>query len=79
MTNDPDSPRVLALMRTEIDAQFLIDHLRSLGIWSMNGGAGTSTGWPEAHGDVQVLVRQSDLQRAQQVRDELARTNPQVR
>jgi hypothetical protein len=79
MSNDPDSPRVLARLRTEADAYLLIEHLESLGIKAVYGGAGTSTGWPEAPGDVQVMVRQADLERAQAIRAELAATNPRVR
>jgi hypothetical protein len=42
----------------------LVAHLESLGISARVSGAGGSTGWPEATGYSQVVVRRSDLERA---------------
>lgn len=79
MSQDPNSPRVLARVPTEIDAALLVEYLESTGIKAMSGGAGTSTGWPEAPGDVQVLVRASDLERAIAVRAELSVRLPRLK
>lgn len=79
MSQDPNSPRVLARLPTEIDAVLLVDHLEGSGIKAMIGGAGTSTGWPEAPGDVQVLVRASDLERTLAVRLELSVRLPRLK
>jgi hypothetical protein len=78
MTTDPDSPRVLARLRSEVDAQFLVDHLASLGIKSMLCGSSLMSAQPEVPAVVEVRVRQADLERAQAARAELAVTNPRV-
>lgn len=79
MTTDPDSPCVLARLRTEADAQFLADHLESLGIRSILCGTPLMSVRPEVPADVEIRVRQADLERAQTARAELAATNPRVR
>ncbi len=79
MPDDPDSPRQLARLPTEVDAALLVEHLESFGIKAMIGGAGTSTGWPEAPGDVQVLVRLGDLERAAAIRETPAQRLPGLR
>jgi hypothetical protein len=79
MTADPDSPRVLARLRTEADAQLLVDYLKSLGIHSILCGTALMSVRPEVPADVEVRVRQADLDRAQAARAELAATNSRVR
>lgn len=66
MKGDANSPQVLAKLPTEAEAALLVGHLRSMGIEAYVSGAGTSTGWPEAASDVQVVVRQGDLARARE-------------
>lgn len=79
MSNDPLRPVEVARLRSEGDAALLIARLEQEGIKAMSGGAGTSTGWPEAMGDVSVIVRQCDLERARQIREELARQHEDFR
>jgi len=79
MSTDPDSPRVLARLRSEIDAQFLVDHLASLGIKAMLSGSPLMTAQPEVPATIDVIVRQADVERAQVAREKLAQTNPRVR
>jgi hypothetical protein len=76
MTTDPDSPRVLARLRSEADAQFLADRMRSLGIKAIVCGSPLMSAQPELPAEIEILVRQGDLERAQAVRAELAATNP---
>ena len=71
MQGDANSPQVLANLPTEAEAALLVGHLDSLGIKAYVSGAGTSTGWPEAPSDVQVVVRQADLARAQEALDHI--------
>jgi hypothetical protein len=56
VSNDPQRPVEVARLRSEVDAALLIARLEQEGIKAVSGGAGTSTGWPEAMGDVKVLV-----------------------
>jgi hypothetical protein len=79
MQTDPESPQVLARLRTEADAQFLIDHLDSVGIRAMMTGQELFNVYPEVPIDLRVLVRACDLERAQGVRAELAAVEPRVR
>ncbi|MBL8849995.1 MAG: hypothetical protein JNG89_09930 [Planctomycetaceae bacterium] len=79
MQTDPESPQVLARLRTEADAQFLIDHLGSVGIRAMMTGNVLLNVYPEVPADVRVLVRACDLERAQVVRADLATIEPRVR
>lgn len=79
MSNDPLRPVELARLRTEVDAALLMAALQEAGIKAMSNGAGTSTGWPEAMGDVGVIVRQCDLERARQIREELAKQHENLR
>jgi hypothetical protein len=68
---DPDSPTEVARVRNEVEATLIVGHLESLGIKAFISGAGTSTGWPEVPGDVQVVVRQADLERARTALDQI--------
>ena len=79
MQTDPESPQVLARLRSEGDAQFLIDHLESAGIRALMTGQGLLYVYPEVPADVRVLVRACDLEHAQGVRAELATIEPRVR
>jgi hypothetical protein len=71
MTVDPDSPQVVASSLTEQEAAVFASHLESLGIRAHVWGAHSSAAWPEVPRDVQVVVRQADLTRAQAALDQL--------
>ena len=73
MADDPNSPRVLVVVRNDMEAALLVGCLAEQGIDAHAGGAGTSTGWPEALGDVRVVVRLCDLERARAALEELPR------
>jgi len=64
MPADPHGPRVLTSCRNETEAALVVNLLASIGIQARIAGTGPSTGWPEALGEVQVVVRQADLNRA---------------
>ena len=66
MADDPSSPKVVAIVRTEMEAALIVNRLADEGIQALVAGAGSSTGWPEAPGDVQVVGRQEDLARAKE-------------
>jgi hypothetical protein len=80
MESDPNAPVVLANLLTDAEAALLIGHLESLGITARTSGAGGATGWPEAAGYTQVVVRQADFERAdaalQQQRSSVDRSAP---
>jgi hypothetical protein len=79
VSNDPLRPVEVARLRSEADAALLIARLELEGIKAMSGGAGTSTGWPEAMGDVKVMVRYCDLERARRIRGDLAQQHENLR
>jgi len=70
MPIDPDSPQVLACVANEIEAAAIETLLAGHHIKSTTTGGFTSDFRAEAPGKVQVVVRQADLQRAQQVLEE---------
>lgn len=75
MTTDPNSPKVLATVRTDIEAALIVNHLADRGIKAYVSGAGSATGWPEAPGDVQIVVRQIDLAQATELLDLVRNTD----
>lgn len=64
MASDPNEPVVLISMLSEAEAATLIAALDAYGITAQSTGGLTSGFKAEAPGDVRVLVRQSDLERA---------------
>jgi hypothetical protein len=74
MDADLDNPVVLANLPTDAQAALLVNRLESLGIRALISGAGGATGWPEAGGYTQVVVRQADLERAQAALDATTET-----
>lgn len=74
MENDPNGPHVLANSRTQMEAQLVVNHLEILGIKALINGAGPSTGWPEALGEIQVVVRRADIERAKQALADMQQT-----
>ncbi len=75
MAIDPDSPQRLTTARTDMEAGMIVNLLADAGIKALAAGAGTSTGWPEAPGDVQIVVRQADLARAKEVLEQSANSS----
>jgi hypothetical protein len=64
---DPNGPVVLARVRTELEASLIVGRLRDEGILAEMVGMLTSAFRAESPGDVKVLVRSQDLERARQV------------
>ena len=74
MADDPNNPQVLAGLLTEEEAALIVGHLDSLGIHADIWGANTSgVAWPEVPRNVQVVVRQADLERARAALERLQR------
>ena len=67
MAPDPNSPKVLVRVLTEQEATLIVNHLATEGIKAHIAGTGSATGWTEAPGDVQVIVRQGDVARAKEL------------
>jgi hypothetical protein len=65
MAEDPNSPKVLATLPTEVEASLIINHLAAQGIKALASGAGGPSGWPESRKWIQVVVRQADFAQAQ--------------
>jgi len=70
MTHDPNRPVVLTDYLTDIEARLLIGYLEELGIPAFHSGVGGSTGWPDAAGYAQVVVRERDYDQAKRGMDE---------
>src|SRR5262249_46311644 len=66
MTIDPDNPQVVGTFVTEQDAALAVGRLESVGIQAHIWGADSSSAWGETHANVQVVVRQADVDRARQ-------------
>ncbi|MCY3005532.1 MAG: hypothetical protein NTV29_06100 [Planctomycetota bacterium] len=64
MANDPNRPMVLNDYLTDIEARLLIGYLEENEIPAFHSGIGGNTGWPDAGGYAQVVVRACDLDRA---------------
>jgi hypothetical protein len=62
---DENEPRIVASYLTDWEAAALVGDLGLLGIKADMWGADSSAVWPELPGNVQVVVRQQDLARAQ--------------
>jgi hypothetical protein len=67
MSIQHDTPKVLEYAATEMEAAFLVATLREAGIDAQAEGVLTSALRAEAPGEVGILVRESDLERARQV------------
>lgn len=67
MSNDPNEAVKLATFTTEVEAQLLVGELADAGVDAQSSGALTASFRVEAPGEVAVLVRQSDLEKAKQV------------
>ena len=69
MAVDPNSPKVLAKLPTEVEAALVVNHLAAQGIKSSLAGSGSAAGWLDDRMDIQVVVRQADLARAKESLD----------
>jgi hypothetical protein len=77
MAGDPNSPQVLASLLTEAEAAIIVGHLDSQGIHADVWGASTSSAaWPEVPRNVQVVVRQADLEQARATLDRIQQNRP---
>ncbi|MHB1034176.1 MAG: putative signal transducing protein [Pirellulales bacterium] len=77
MAQDPNGPRVLLSTRNEVEAGSVATALAAYDIEASITGGFTSGFRAEAPGDVQVLVRASDLDRAKKALAEIrAEQNP---
>jgi len=74
MTVDPNSPKVLATLPTEVEAALVVNHLRNQGIEAHMSGSGSAAGWMDERIDIQVVVRQTDLARAKELLDLVRQT-----
>ena len=64
MSSDPNSPVVLTSVRTDIEAEAAVIALAEYDIRAKTTGGYTAGFRAEAPGDVNVIVRQADLERA---------------
>ena len=65
--SDPGNPVVVATAATEIEAGVIVSALEAEGITARTVGTFTSSFRAEAPGRVSIVVRQDELERAQQV------------
>jgi hypothetical protein len=70
MTTDPQRPVVLTKVQTESEAGMIIAQLDRAGIEAESAGALTSGLLGENLGEVEILVHESDLERAREVLSE---------
>ena len=66
MKPDPESPETLLSVANEIEAAAIVGYLEQCGIKAFAAGGYTAGFKAEAPGDVKILVRQADLDRARQ-------------
>jgi len=71
MSDDPQNPVALTSVPNEIEAAGIVAALKEQGIEVVATGSFTAGFRAEAPGVVQVLVRQEDLARAQQLLDQI--------
>lgn len=71
MTSDPNSPTVVHRAATAVEAASIVTALEGAGIEAQATGTFTSSFQAEAPGQVEVVVRQSDAEKAQEVLAEL--------
>ena len=71
MSSDPDSPTVVYRAATSIEAAAIVTALEAEGIETTTTGNYTSAFQAEAPGSVQVVVRQSQADKARTIIDRL--------
>lgn len=65
MPDDPNCPMVLTTVPTEVQAEMIVAALAGRGVEARTEGGLTGGFRAEAPGRVQVIVRQADLEQAQ--------------
>lgn len=71
MTTDPDNPEVLTSVPSEIEAAAIVTALGAHSIQASTTGGYTAGFRAEAPGNVNVIVRRQDLERAQRILAEI--------
>lgn len=71
MTTDPNAPVLLASARNEVEAAAICSALAAYGIQASATGGYTSGFKAEAPGEVKVMVKHGDLERAAQALKEI--------
>ncbi len=71
MTPDPDRPETLLSVANEIEAAVIVGYLDQRGIRAFAAGGYTAGFRAEAPGDVKILVKQADLDRARKALAEI--------
>ena len=75
MTVDPNNPEVLTSVPNEIEAMSLVTALSGYGIEASTTGSFTSGFRAEAPGQVQVIVKHADLDRAKDALADIIQSN----
>ncbi len=78
MTKDPNSPEVLTRVPSDLEAAAIVTALAARGIDASTTGSFTSGFRAEAPGNVQVVVRRQDLDRAKQMLTEIEKDQTSV-
>lgn len=78
MTTDPNSPELLESFPSDIEAATLVASLEAHGIQASTTGGYTAGFRAEAPGNVNVIVRHKDLDRAKQVLADFKRDQTDV-
>ena len=78
MPADPNNPEVLTSVGTDIEAAAIVGALAARGIEAATTGGYTAGFRAEAPGQVHVIVKREDLERARQALAEIEREQPEV-
>ncbi len=78
MTNDPNNPEILIAVPSDIEAATIVAALAARGITASTTGGYTAGFRAEAPGDVNVIVRREDLDRAQQALVEIKKEKSEI-
>lgn len=78
MTADPDAPEVVVAVPTDIEAATIVAALAARGVEASTTGGYTAGFRAEAPGEVQVIVKQSDLTRARLMLQQIRADNSDI-
>ncbi len=78
MPADPNNPEVLTSVRTDVEASAIVAALASRGIEASTTGVYTAGFRAEAPGNVNVIVKYGDLDRARHALTEIEHDQPNV-
>jgi hypothetical protein len=78
MTSDPDRPEELLAAANEIEAAAMVNALAEYGVEAFAAGGYTSGFQAEAPGNVKILVKQADLDRAKQALAEILKEQGEI-